>query len=63
MNNMNANPKTKALAILNANKPPAASAATTPIDGGQDLAEQMDVSVKHQFVQGTLTKPLSHTPS
>lgn len=47
------NPKAKALAILNhANQPPAPSTATTPGDGGTDLAEQMNDEVRRKFVSG-----------
>jgi len=48
--------KAKALAILNYNRnvpsPTAPSAATTPGDGEQDLAEQMNDEVRQQFVSG-----------
>jgi len=47
------NPKTKALSLLNANKPPVKSAASTPGEGNTDLAEQMNDDVRRQYVQGT----------
>ncbi|KAF2185002.1 Pkinase-domain-containing protein [Zopfia rhizophila CBS 207.26] len=47
-----ANPKTKALAILNASNSPATTAASTPGDGGLDLAEQMNDEVRRQFITG-----------
>ena len=51
--------KAKALAILNHSRnvpsPQAPSAATTPGDGVQDLAEQMNDEVRQQFVSGMRT--------
>jgi cyclin-dependent kinase 7 len=49
--------KSKALAILNsssraARSPAPATAASTPKDGGLDLAEQMNDDVRQQFVSG-----------
>jgi cyclin-dependent kinase 7 len=58
--------KAKALAILNhgRNVPSstAPSTATTPGEGGQDLADQMNEEVRQQFVSGMLFSILPTKP-
>ncbi|KAF2013642.1 Pkinase-domain-containing protein [Aaosphaeria arxii CBS 175.79] len=57
--NRNVHPKAKALAILNSSHSPAlsvpgpnATAASTPGDGGLDLAEQMNKETREKYVTG-----------